>query len=85
MCSFQGRFRASGGDFVTFTYNSVTDAKDHLWVPLRFVFTTTVVCSNVRQVVVLIKIDFPMLKNGGTRCRFLHTHTCTVGPESEYM
>ena len=40
--TFQGRFWASGGDFVTCTYNSVTDAKDHLWGPLRFVFTTTI-------------------------------------------
>ena len=54
MCSFQGRFRASGGNFVTFTYNSVTDAKDHLRGPLRFIFTTTVVSSNGRQVVVVI-------------------------------
>jgi hypothetical protein len=35
--------------------------------------TTTIVCSNVRQVVVLI--DFPMLKNDGTRCRFSHIRT----------
>ena len=61
---FQGRFRASGGDFVTYTYNSVTDAKDHLWGPLRFVFTTTVVCSNGRQVVVVI--DFFTFKKPRT-------------------
>ena len=67
--SFQGRFRASGGDFVTYTYNSVTDAKDHLWGPLRFVFTTTVVCSNGRQVVVVI--DFFTFKKHFTQCRFL--------------
>ena len=65
----QGRFRASGGDFVTYTYNSVTDAKDHLWGPLRFVFTTTVVCSNGRQVVVVI--DFFTFKKHFTQCRFL--------------
>ena len=67
--SSQGRFRASGGDFVTYTYNSVTDAKDHLWGPLRFVFTTTVVCSNGRQVVVVI--DFFTFKKPSTQCRFL--------------
>ena len=67
--TFQGRFRASGGDFVTYTYNSVTDAKDHLWGPLRFVFTTTVVCSNGRQVVVVI--DFFTFKKHYTQCRFL--------------
>ena len=62
--SSQGRFRASGGDFVTYTYNSVTDAKDNLWGPLRFVFTTTVVCSNGRQVVVVI--DFFTFKKPST-------------------
>ena len=66
---FQGRFRASRGDFVTYTYNSFTDAKDHLWVPLRFVFTTTVVCSNGRQVVVVIY--FFTFKKRDTQCRFL--------------
>ena len=68
--SFQGRFRASGGDFVTYTYNSVTDAEDHLWGPLRFVFTTTVVCSNGRQVVVVI--DFFTFKKRSMQCRFSH-------------
>ena len=67
--SFQGRFRAFGGDFVTCTYNSVTDAKDHLWGPLRFVFTTTVVC-NGREVVVVI--DFFTFKKPLTQCRFSH-------------
>ena len=68
--TFQGRFRASRGDFVTCTYNSVTDAKDHLWGPLRFVFTTTIVCSNGRQVVVVI--DFFTFKKPLTQCRFSH-------------
>ena len=66
--SSQGRFWASGGDFVTYTYNSVTDAEYHLWGPLRFVFTTTVVCSNGRQVVVVI--DFFTFKKRSTHVVF---------------
>ena len=70
--AFQGRFRASGGDFVTYTYNSVTDAEYHLWGPLRFVFKTAVVCSNGRQVVVVHVIDFFTFKKPLTQCRFSH-------------
>ena len=74
MSHVRADFGHLGGGVVTYTYNSVADAKDHLWGPFRFFFTTTIVCSDGRQVVVVI--DFFTFKNGLRSVVF----TCFSGP-----